>query len=122
MIRRPPRSTLFPYTTLFRSRCNGEGKVIEKPCRTCAGSGHRPGEKKVRVSIPGGVDSGSQIRLTGEGEVGPRGGAAGDLYIVIQVKPHPVLKRNGTDLAKNRPLSLAQPALGDQLETPTSYG
>src|SRR2546430_1443911 len=122
MIRRPPRSTLFPYTTLFRSRCNGEGKVIEKPCRTCAGSGHRPGEKKVRVSIPGGVDSGSQIRLSGEGEVGPRGGAAGDLYIVIQVKPHAVLKRNGTDVVYELPLSVAQAALGDTVEIPTVDG
>ena len=68
-------------------RCNGEGKVIERPCRNCGGSGHRPGEKKIRVNIPAGVDTGSQIRLTGEGEVGPRSGAAGDLYIVIQVKP-----------------------------------
>ncbi len=103
-------------------RCNGEGKVIEKPCRTCGGSGHRPGEKKVRVSIPGGVDSGSQIRLTGEGEVGPRGGAAGDLYIVIQVKPHSVLKRNGTDVVYELPLSVAQAALGDTVEIPTVDG
>src|SRR5256886_16673203 len=119
MIRRPPRSTLFPYTTLFRSRCNGEGKVIEKPCRTCAGNGHRPGEKKVRVSIPGGVDRGSQIRLTGEGEVGPRGGAAGDLYIVIQVKPPSVLKRNVTDVVYERPLSVAQASLCDTVEIST---
>jgi len=103
-------------------RCNGEGKVIEKPCRTCGGSGHRPGEKKVRVNIPGGVDSGSQIRLTGEGEVGPRGGTAGDLYIVIQVKPHAVLKRNGTDVVYELPLSVAQAALGDTVEIPTVDG
>src|SRR2546425_4153775 len=103
-------------------RCNGEGKVIERPCKSCGGSGHRPGEKKVRVNIPAGVDSGSQIRLTGEGEVGPRGGAAGDLYIVIQVKPHPVLKRNGTDIVYELPLSVAQAALGDTVEIPTVDG
>src|SRR6266550_3151468 len=103
-------------------RCNGEGKVIEKPCRTCAGTGHRPGEKKVQVTIPAGVDTGSQIRLTGEGEVGPRGGVAGDLYIVIQVKPHPVLKRNGTDIVYELPLSVAQAALGDTVEIPTVDG
>ena len=103
-------------------RCNGEGKVIERPCRICGGSGHRPGEKKVRVNIPAGVDTGSQIRLTGEGEVGPRGGAAGDLYIVIQVKPHPVLKRNGTDIVYDLPLSVAQAALGDTVEVPTVDG
>jgi molecular chaperone DnaJ len=103
-------------------RCNGEGKVIERPCKTCGGSGHRPGEKKVRVNIPAGVDSGSQIRLTGEGEVGPRGGAHGDLYIVIQVKPHAVLKRNGTDVIYELPLSVAQAALGDTVEIPTVDG
>src|SRR5436305_1018692 len=84
--------------------------------------GHRPSAKKVRVNIPAGVDSGSQIRLTGEGEVGPRGGAAGDLYIVIQVKPHPVLKRNGTDIVYELPLSVAQAALGDTVEIPTVDG
>jgi molecular chaperone DnaJ len=103
-------------------RCNGEGKVIERPCKTCGGSGHRPGEKKVRVNIPAGVDSGSQIRLTGEGEVGPRNGAPGDLYIVIQVKAHPVLKRQGTDVIYELPLSVAQAALGDTVEIPTVDG
>src|SRR5260370_1182479 len=86
------------------------------------GSGHRPGEKKVRVNIPAGVDSGSQIRLTGEGEVGPRGGGPGDLYIVIQVKPHSTLKRNGTDVVYELPLSVAQAALGDTVEIPTVDG
>ncbi|HEY9287802.1 MAG TPA: molecular chaperone DnaJ [Candidatus Dormibacteraeota bacterium] len=103
-------------------RCNGEGKVIERPCRSCGGSGHVPGEKKVRVNIPAGVDSGSQIRLTGEGEPGPRGAAAGDLYIAISVKPHPVLKRNGTDIVYELPLSVAQAALGDSIEIPTVDG
>src|SRR5713101_6164118 len=103
-------------------RCNGEGKVIERPCKSCGGSGHRPGEKKVRVNIPAGVDSGSQIRLTGEGEVGPRNGAPGDLYIVIQVKPHAVLKRQGTDVVYELPLSVAQAALGDTVEIPTVDG
>src|SRR5438094_23285 len=69
-----------------------------------------------------GVDSGSQIRLTGEGEIGPRGGAPGDLYIVLQVKPHPVLKRNGTDVVYELPLSVAQAALGDTVEIPTVDG
>src|SRR5205823_4442264 len=105
-----------------RPRCDGEGKVIEKPCRTCAGTGHRPGEKKVQVTIPAGVDTGSQIRLTGEGEVGPRGGVAGDLYIVIHVKAHSVLKRNGTDVVYELPLSVAQAALGDTVEIPTVDG
>src|SRR5919202_1615877 len=71
------------------SRCRGEGSVIDKPCRRCGGTGHVPGEKQVRVRIPAGVDSGSQIRLSGEGEPGPRGGAAGDLFIALPGKPHP---------------------------------
>ncbi|HET9849466.1 MAG TPA: molecular chaperone DnaJ [Candidatus Dormibacteraeota bacterium] len=103
-------------------RCNGEGKVIERPCRNCGGSGQVPGEKKVRVHIPGGVDSGSQIRLSGEGEAGPRGGSPGDLYIVINVKPHAVLKRSGTDVVYELPLSVAQAALGDTVEIPTVDG
>jgi len=104
------------------SRCRGEGKVIDRPCRTCRGSGHVPGEKRVRIHIPAGVDSGSQIRLQGEGEPGPRGGPAGDLYIVLQVKPHATLKRNGTDLVYELPLSIAQAALGDTVEIPTVDG
>ena len=103
-------------------RCNGEGKVIERPCRNCGGSGHVPGEKKVRVTIPAGVDDGSQIRLSGEGETGPRNGVPGDLYIAIHVKPHPVLKRNGTDIVYELPLSVAQAALGDTIEIPTVDG
>jgi molecular chaperone DnaJ len=103
-------------------RCNGEGRVIEKPCRKCAGSGHIPGQKKIRVSIPAGVDSGSQIRLAGEGELAPRNGEPGDLYIVIQVRPHAVLRRNGTDVVYELPLSVAQAALGDSVEIPTVDG
>src|SRR5439155_156065 len=76
----------------------------------------------LRLNIPARVDTGSQIRLTGEGEVGPRSGAAGELYIVIQVKPHPVLKRNGTDIVYELPLSVGQAALGDTVEIPTVDG
>lgn len=104
------------------SRCRGEGRVIDHPCPTCGGSGHVPGEKQVRVRIPAGVDSGSQIRLSGEGEPGPRGGPPGDLYIVLQVKPHPVLKRSGTDVVYELPLSVAQASLGDSVEIPTVDG
>ena len=104
------------------SRCRGEGTIIEKPCRACNGSGHIPGQKTVRVHIPAGVDSGSQIRLSGEGEPGPRNSRAGDLYIVLQVKPHPVLQRNGTDVVYELPLSVAQAALGDTVEIPTVDG
>ncbi len=104
------------------SRCRGEGTIIEKPCRSCSGSGRIPGQKKVLVHIPAGVDSGSQIRLAGEGEPGPRNSPPGDLYIGLQVKPHPVLQRNGTDVVYELPLSVAQAALGDTVEIPTVDG
>jgi molecular chaperone DnaJ len=81
-----------------------------------------PGEKTVRVHIPAGVDSGSQIRLQAEGEAGPRGAGPGDLYIALHVKPHPVLQRNGTDIVYELPLSVAQAALGDSVEIPTVDG
>jgi molecular chaperone DnaJ len=104
------------------SRCRGEGTIIEKPCSNCAGRGQVPGEKTVRVKIPAGVDTGSQMRLAGEGEPGPRGGPSGDLYIQIMVKPHPVLRRNGTDLIYELPISVVQAALGDRIEIPTIDG
>jgi molecular chaperone DnaJ len=103
-------------------RCHGEGRIIEKPCKKCGGVGHVPGEKTVRVHIPAGVDSGSQIRLSGEGEPGPRGGPHGDLYIALRVKEHPVLQRHGTDVVYELPLSVAQAALGDTVEIPTVDG
>src|SRR2546430_2065273 len=95
----------------------GTAPQTRPPCRG-AGQGPRAtpsifGPNVQVANSPAGLDGGSQIRLAGEGEVGPRGGAAGDLYIVIQVKPHPVLKRNGTDIVYELPLSVAQAALGD---------
>ncbi|HYS28284.1 MAG TPA: molecular chaperone DnaJ [Candidatus Limnocylindria bacterium] len=103
-------------------RCRGEGSIIEKPCRDCDGRGQVPGEKTVRVKIPAGVDTGSQMRLSGEGEPGPRGGPSGDLYLEIAVKPHSVLRRNGTDVIYELPISVAQAALGDRIEVPTIDG
>jgi molecular chaperone DnaJ len=122
-VRRSVRSILGPIVSVTScSRCGGEGKVIEKPCVKCRGSGHVPGEKQVRVRIPAGVDNGSQIRLSREGEPGPRGGEPGDLYIALRVKAHPVLQRDGTDIIYELPLSVAQAALGDTIEIPTVDG
>jgi len=103
-------------------RCRGEGQIIPNPCRVCAGTGHVPGEKTVRLTIPPGVDSGTRMRVQGEGEPGPRGGPAGDLYVALGVRPHPVLKRNGTDVIYELPISVAQAALGDTVEIPTVNG
>jgi molecular chaperone DnaJ len=78
--------------------------------------------RKLTVKIPAGVDSGQQIRLSGEGESGPKGGPAGNLYVVLEVKPHPFFKREGSDIFFELPISFAQAALGDQVEVPTIDG
>ncbi|MBI2762910.1 MAG: DnaJ domain-containing protein [Chloroflexi bacterium] len=79
-------------------RCHGDGKMIERPCETCRGDGRTEGKRVLRVSVPAGIDEGHQIRLSNEGEVGPRGGPAGSLYVAVHVAPHPTLKRDGTEL------------------------
>jgi molecular chaperone DnaJ len=79
-------------------RCRGEGKIVETPCETCRGEGRTERKRTLRVTIPAGIDEGHQIRLTNEGEVGPRGGSPGSLYVAVHVAPHPVLKRDRTEL------------------------
>jgi molecular chaperone DnaJ len=103
-------------------KCRGEGKVIEAPCETCRGDGRTERRKKLRVAIPAGIDEGHQIRLTGEGEIGPRGGPAGSLYVAVHVKAHPELKRDGTELYVEREISIAQAALGTTILIPTVDG
>ena len=103
-------------------RCRGEGKVIEKPCTTCRGDGRTERKRRLRVAVPAGIDEGHQIRLTGEGEPGPRGGPAGNLYVAVHVEPHPALRRESTELYFELPLSITQAALGARLEVPTAEG
>ena len=103
-------------------RCRGEGKIVEDPCETCKGDGRTERKWNVRVSIPAGIDEGHQIRLTNEGEVGPRGGPAGSLYVAVHVAPHPTLKREGTELFHVAEVSIAQAALGTRLTIPTVDG
>ena len=79
-------------------RCHGEGKIIETPCETCKGDGRTERKRTLRVTIPAGIDEGHQIRLSNEGEVGPRGGPPGSLYVAVHVAEHPTLKRDGTEL------------------------
>ena len=79
-------------------RCRGEGKIIETPCETCQGDGRTERKRTLRVTIPAGIDEGHQIRLSNEGEVGPRGGPPGSLYVAVHVQPHPSLTREGTEL------------------------
>ena len=103
-------------------RCRGEGKVVENPCDACRGEGRTERRRSLRVTIPAGIDEGHQIRLTNEGEVGPRGGAPGSLYVAIHVADHPSLTREGTELYYEADLSIAQAALGTKLRVPTVDG
>jgi molecular chaperone DnaJ len=102
--------------------CQGAGKIIEKPCRKCAGSGKVRKEKTLAVTIPPGVEEGTRIRLSGEGEAGMRGGPPGDLYIFLSVKPHPLFKRDGADLHSDVPIRMSVAALGGEVEVPTIDG
>jgi molecular chaperone DnaJ len=103
-------------------RCNGAGKVIRDPCASCQGAGRVKRQKTLSVKIPGGVDEGDRIRLSGEGEAGVNGGPPGDLYVVCRVKPHPVFQREANDLHCEMPISITAAALGGEIEIPTLDG
>jgi molecular chaperone DnaJ len=103
-------------------RCHGEGRVVDTPCPACRGEGRAQRRKKLRVSIPAGIDEGHQIRLSGEGEAGPRGGPSGNLYVAVHVTPHPVLRREGTEIYHDLDISIAQAALGTRVRIPTIEG
>ena len=102
--------------------CHGTGKIVPDPCGTCQGAGRVKKHKTLSVKIPAGVDQDDRIRLTGEGEVGVNGGPAGDLYVVVNLKQHPVFQRDGADLHCDMPVSFATAALGGDLEIPTLDG
>ena len=102
--------------------CQGAGRVIEKPCRACGGQGRVRREKTLSVNIPAGVEDGMRIRLAGEGEVGVRGAAAGDLYIFVTVTPHPIFQRDGANIHCRVPISITTAALGGAIEVPTVEG
>ncbi|MDD2443092.1 MAG: molecular chaperone DnaJ [Desulfotomaculaceae bacterium] len=103
-------------------RCRGVGKLIEKPCPTCRGAGQVRKTRQIKVKVPAGVDSGSRLRVAGEGEAGLRGGPRGDLYVYIHVKPHRVFKRENDDLICEINITFVQAALGDEVEAPTLEG
>ena len=102
--------------------CHGEGKLITDPCPTCKGDGRTTRSRTLRVTIPAGIDEGHQIRLSNEGEAGPRGGPPGSLYVAVHVVPHPKLRREGTELAYDANVSIAQAALGTTITVPTVDG
>jgi molecular chaperone DnaJ len=103
-------------------QCRGAGHVIDKPCKTCRGAGRRERTSKIKLRIPAGVDSGSRLRSSGNGEAGLRGGPSGDLYVVLHVKPHAIFQRDGDDLLCEVPVNFVQAALGADIEVPTLDG
>jgi molecular chaperone DnaJ len=102
--------------------CHGRGKSFKSPCRVCHGNGRVEDEKVLSVKIPGGVDNGDRIRLSGEGEAGPAGSPPGDLYVEVRVRPHPIFQRDGDDLHCEVPIRISQAALGDITRVPTLSG
>jgi len=104
------------------SYCRGQGQVITDPCPDCRGQGQVKKRRKLSIKIPAGVETGSRLRLRGEGEPGLNGGPPGDLYIYIQVEPHEFFQRNGNDIICQIPISFPQAALGADIEIPTLSG
>mgnify|MGYP000927650933 CR=1 FL=1 len=102
--------------------CHGRGKIIDKPCHTCAGKGRIRHTVEQTVDIPAGIDDGQVINLRGGGDAGANGGPAGDLRINVNVRPHPIFERNGYDVYCEIPITFAQAALGDEIVVPTLDG
>ncbi|SIT82442.1 molecular chaperone DnaJ [Edaphobacillus lindanitolerans] len=102
--------------------CQGTGKIIPEKCPECHGRGRVTKRKKIRVTIPAGVDDGQQLRVAGQGEPGVNGGPSGDLYVEFRVKPHEKFIRDGDDIYLNLPVTFPQASLGDEVEVPTVHG
>jgi molecular chaperone DnaJ len=112
------------FFTLERTcpACHGRGQVIDSPCTTCGGLGRTTRERALSVNVPQGVEDGTRIRLSGEGEAGLRGGPSGDLYIFLSIAAHAFFQRDGADLHCRAPISMATAALGGEFEVPTIDG
>jgi len=104
------------------TQCHGQGTTIADPCGLCGGAGRLRKLHTLSVKIPAGVDAGSRLKLRGEGESGPAGGPAGDLYVVIEVEPHPLFVRDGLDIICEVPISFVQAALSAEIDVPTLEG
>jgi len=122
-VRRSQRSVFGQFTQVVPCQsCRGKGSVINSPCRNCMGAGRERRKRKIEVKIPGGVDSGMQVRLNGEGDAGNDGGASGNLYIAVSVQEHNLFQRDGTDILYTLPLNIAEAALGADKAIPTVDG
>ena len=122
-IRQVSRSVFGQFVNIAACQnCGGEGKVIKEPCQTCHGDGRVQGDATIKVQIPAGVSEGNYIPLRGEGNVGKRGGPAGDIIVVIEEEPHPVFTRNGDDVVLDLLVSFPEAATGGDIEVPTLTG
>ena len=102
--------------------CSGMGQIVKNPCKSCRGAGRVEKDRALSVNIPAGVETGTRIRLAGEGEAGMRGGPSGDLYIFIEVQDHKLFERDGPNLFCRVPVSMSTAALGGSIEVPTIDG
>ena len=122
-VRRAHRSMFGQFVQVATcGKCRGDGKVVTDPCQQCRGGGRQRRSRKLAVAIPAGVEDGSQMRLTGEGEASPNGGAPGDVYVAIRVREHPVFQRRDHDILYTRTVNMAQAALGAKVAVPTLEG
>jgi len=122
-IRRVQQSMLGQFVNVVLcNACQGKGTVITSPCGNCNGQGMERVTRQLRITVPAGIDDGTQIRLSGEGEPGANNGPRGNLYVVVGVKPHDVFRREANDIVIDLPINMAQAALGDEIEVPTVDG
>jgi molecular chaperone DnaJ len=103
-------------------QCRGQGRILDKPCKSCQGDGRQERTSKIKLKIPPGVDDGTRLRSSGNGEAGFRGGPQGDLYVILHVQAHEIFQRDGDDLHCEVPVSFIQAALGAEIEVPTLEG
>ena len=122
-VRRATRTPFGSFTQVAECpNCGGTGQVISDPCGSCGGQGVKQVRKKLRINIPAGVDTGTRLRVTGEGNAGPRGGPSGDLYVFLTVRNHPRLQRDGLNIFSEVKVSYLQAILGDTIEVETVDG
>ncbi|HEX9016285.1 MAG TPA: molecular chaperone DnaJ [Chloroflexota bacterium] len=122
-IRRVQQSILGQFVNVtVCPTCHGEGTIVNSPCKNCHGQGRERVTRRIRVTIPAGIDDGSQIRLTGEGEPGTNNGPRGNLYVVVAVKPHRYFRREANDIVIDLPINVTQAVLGAEVEVPTVDG
>ncbi len=123
MMNRTQRTPFGMFSTSHPcNKCNGTGRFIKKPCKKCDGRGVEDVKTKIKVTIPPGVDTGTRLRIAGEGEAGIRNGGNGDLYVVMHVMEHELFTREGNDLNIDMPISFVQAAMGAEIEVPTLDG